>query len=325
MHSYETHVISPRQASSEDVVRRWRKPKAAGLEASGLSREKGGCCRLETETHSNLPEDLLLSYSDIRYEINDGIAELTLARDDRRNTLTDSRIIDEIVDALDRAVNDQAGVLILTGEGKAFSAGGNIKEARKRAESDAPASLRSFYTDGIHRIVKAVWGLEIPTIAAVNGPAIGAGFDLVLYCDLAIASTDARFCEQFVNIGLIPGDGGAWILPRRLGWQVAADLAFTGRTVGAEEARLLGIVRDVVTPDVLMPRTRDLAAQIASRPPLAVRYIKMLLRQGGEQGLDEHLSHCAALQALCQKSEDHAAALAAFMQRSPITPTFTGR
>lgn len=168
-------------------------------------------------------------------------------------------------------------------------------------------------------------GLDIPTIAAVNGPAIGAGFDLVLYCDLAIASTDARFCEQFVNIGLIPGDGGAWILPRRLGWQIAADLAFTGRTVDAEEAKRIGIVREVVEPDALMARTRELAAHIAGRPPLAVRYIKMLLRQGWEQGLDEHLSHCAALQALCQKSDDHAAALDAFMQRSPTIPTFTGR
>lgn len=266
-----------------------------------------------------------MAYSDIRFDIEDGVALLTLARHDRRNTLTDDGVIDEVVDAFARAGREDARVLVLTGEGSAFSAGGNLKEARKRSENDNPAALRTFYTDGIHRMVKAVRAVEIPIIAAVNGPAIGAGFDLVLYCDLAIASSKARFCEQFVNLGLIPGDGGAWIMQRRLGWQIAAELAYTGRTVQADEAKTLGIVREVVEPEALLPRARELALQIASRPPLAVRYMKMLLRQAPEQGLDEHLSHCAALQALCQKSEDHAKALGAFMERSQTAPAFIGR
>lgn len=266
-----------------------------------------------------------MPYEDIRFEVSDGIAELTLARDDRRNTLTDTNLIEEFVDATEQAVAAQARALILTGDGRAFSAGGNLKEVRARAGKNIPVSeMRSFYTDGIHHIVKAVHGLDIPTIAAVNGPAIGAGFDLAMYCDMAIGSTRALFCEAFVNLGLIPGDGGAWILQRRLGRAVAADLALTGRTVEAEEAKQLGILSEVVEPDQLIPRARELAAHIASRPPMAVAFIKMLLRQGSEQGLDEHLSHCAALQALCQASEDHIAALNSFMDRTP-TPTYVGR
>jgi len=273
----------------------------------------------------NQRRERALSYTEIRFEISDQVATLTMARDDRRNTLTDAGVIDEIVDAVGRAEAEGARALILTGDGSAFSAGGNLKEAQKRSENDAPADLRLFYTDGIHRMVKALRAVEIPVIAAVNGPAMGAGFDLVLYCDIAIASECAKFCEAFINIGLIPGDGGIWIMQRRLGWQVAAELAFTGRVLDAEEALGLGVVREVVAPDQLMKRAGEIARQIAARPPLAIKYMKMLMRQAPEQGLDEHLSHCAALQALCQKSEDHAAAIQTFLERSDKTPTFVGR
>ena len=266
-----------------------------------------------------------MDYKDIRYEASEGIGLLTFTRNDRRNTLTDTRVIDEVEHALCRVSRDGVRVLIITGEGQAFSAGGNIKGAKSRSENDAPVELRRFYIDGIHRIVKAVHCLDIPVIAAVNGPAIGAGFDLVLYCDVAIASTKARFSEQFVNLGLIPGDGGMWIMQRKLGWQVAAELGFTGRNVAAEEAKTLGIVREIVEPEALLTRAHELAAQIACRPPVAVRYIKLLLRQGAEQNLDEHLDHCAALQALCQKTEDHAAAVRAIIEHDPVTPIFKGQ
>ncbi|MEQ9121091.1 MAG: enoyl-CoA hydratase-related protein, partial [Alphaproteobacteria bacterium] len=239
----------------------------------------------------NQRRERALSYTEIRFEISDQVATLTMARDDRRNTLTDAGVIDEIVDAVGRAEAEGARALILTGDGSAFSAGGNLKEAQKRSENDAPADLRLFYTDGIHRMVKALRAVEIPVIAAVNGPAMGAGFDLVLYCDIAIASECAKFCEAFINIGLIPGDGGIWIMQRRLGWQVAAELAFTGRVLDAEEALGLGVVREVVAPDQLMKRAGEIARQIAARPPLAIKYMKMLMRQAPEQGLDEHLSH----------------------------------
>ncbi|MEQ8748525.1 MAG: enoyl-CoA hydratase-related protein [Amphiplicatus sp.] len=263
-------------------------------------------------------------YADIRFDICDHVATLTMARDDRRNTLTDAGVIEEMVDAFGRAETEGARALILTGDGSAFSAGGNLKEAYKLSQDSAPAELRLFYTEGIHRIVKAVRALEIPVIAAVNGPAMGAGFDLALYCDIAIASERAKFCEAFINIGLIPGDGGIWIMQRRLGWQVAAELAFTGRVLDAKEALALGVVREVVAHDDLMLRAGETARQIAARPPLAIKYMKMLMRQAPEQGLDDHLSHCAALQALCQKSEDHVVALRAFLERSDASPTFSG-
>jgi len=156
---------------------------------------------------------------------------------------------------------------------------------------------------------------EIPVIAAVNGPAIGAGFDMANMCDIRIGSTNAQFGETFVNLGIVPGDGGAWFLQRLLGYQRAADLVFTGRIVKAEEAKALGLLLDVTTPDELMPRALEIARRIAAKPPLSVRYNKKLMKLAQRQHLEEHLDICAAYQAICHKTEDHAEALAAFFEK----------
>jgi enoyl-CoA hydratase/carnithine racemase len=163
----------------------------------------------------------------------------------------------------------------------------------------------------------------VPVIAAVNGPAIGAGFDMVNMCDIRIGSTAAQFGETFVNLGIIPGDGGAWFLQRIVGYQRAAELTLTGRIVKAEEAKALGILLEVVEPGELLPRAQEIAAKIAAKPPLAVRYGKRLLKLAQRQQLAEHLDVCSAFQAICHKTEDHQEALTAFFEKRP--GKFTGK
>jgi len=244
-----------------------------------------------------------------------GVAVLTFKRNDVRNALTGTELISDIVATVAWA-NASLGVsaLILTGEGSAFSAGGNIKTMGERAKGP-PHELQLAYKHGIQRIPLALQEAEVPVIAAVNGPAIGAGFDLANMCDIRIGSTNAQFGETFVNLGLIAGDGGAWLLQRLLGYQRAAELTFSGRIVKAEEARALGILLEVTAPEALLPRAKEMAGVIAAKPPLAVRYAKRLLKLAQQQPLREHLEVCASYQALCHKTADHAEALAAFFEK----------
>lgn len=265
------------------------------------------------------PPDL----KDATLAVEDRVAVLTFKRDDVRNALTSTDLVNDISKALAWAnVNPEISVLIMTGEGAAFSAGGNIKTMGER--SKAPVfELQQTYRRGIQRLPLALQEAEIPVIAAVNGPAIGAGFDLANMCDIRLGSTNAQFGETFVNLGIIPGDGGAWFMQRLLGYQRTAELTFTGRIVKAEEAKQLGILLEVTAPDELLPRAKELAAKIAAKPPLAVRYAKRLLKLAQRQGLEEHLDICAAFQAICHKTEDHAEALAAFFEKR--AGSFKGR
>ena len=243
------------------------------------------------------------------------VATLTFQRDDVRNALTGTELTADIVATLDWANTcANLSVLIMTGEGSAFSAGGNIKNMPARAK-ESPHILAQYYKYGVQRIPVAMQAVEIPIIAAVNGPAIGAGFDLANMCDIRVGSTNAQFGETFANLGLIAGDGGGWYLQRLIGYQRAAELTFTGRIVKAEEAKTLGILLEITEPDALLPRVKEMAAKMATKPPLALRYAKRLLKLAQQQGLNEHLDTCSSFQALCQKSEDHTEALAAFFEK----------
>ncbi|MEC7487949.1 MAG: enoyl-CoA hydratase-related protein, partial [Pseudomonadota bacterium] len=207
----------------------------------------------------------------------------------------------------------------------AFSSGGNIKDmqGKKGIFGGGPAGTRTGYIDGIQKVPKALYTLNIPSICAVQGPAIGAGCDLALYCDIVIASTSAKFGETFINVGIIPGDGGAWILPRRVGLQRAAELIFTGRIVDGAEAADIGLALECVEPEILMTRTMELAETIASRPPVTARMLKSLLRQSLSAGLFDFLDNCAALQAICHSTDDHLEAVTAMLQKRE--PTFHGK
>jgi enoyl-CoA hydratase/carnithine racemase len=258
----------------------------------------------------------LPALKDATLELDGRAAVLTLDRDDVRNALTGTALIDDICAALSWAdASPEVSVLILTGAGAAFSAGGNIKTMRERALSSTAAQMEHYYRRGIQRIPQTMNAIDVPVVAAVNGPAIGAGCDLALMCDLRIGSTAAQFGETFVNLGLMSGDGGAWFLQRAVGAHRAAELTFTGRVVKADEARELGILLEVTAPDRLIPRARDIAAVIAAKPPLAVRYAKRTLRLARQQGVEEHLESCASFQGALQKTEDHLEALAAFFEK----------
>lgn len=267
------------------------------------------------------------SYEHIRFSINDGIAHLILARPDSFNAFSGTDMLVEICSAVEGLEqNDGARVLLLSAEGKHFSAGGDLQEMRdkKGQFSGGAAELQERYGREIQRLARAFHGLSIPSIAAVQGAAMGTGCNLTYYCDFTLASTQARFCESFVNLGILPGSGGAWFLPRRVGVQRAAELMITGRVIDGREARDIGLALDCVEPDELLPAALALARRIASRPPLAVRGMKVLLRQSLTGSLEDTLALTAAQQAICHGTEDHLTAVQAFLDKKD-SPEFKGR
>jgi enoyl-CoA hydratase/carnithine racemase len=207
--------------------------------------------------------------------------------------------------------------VILTGAGKAFSAGGNLKAMRERSGSFAgpPVHIRERYRTGIHRMVRALWNIEVPMIAAVNGPAIGLGNDVACLADMRIASDKAIFGATFLKIGLVPGDGGAWLLPRIIGSARAAELFFTGDTIDAETARDWGLVSRVVPGENLIAEARALAGRICRQPPDALRMTKKLMREGQGASFDTIMEMSAAMQAIAHVTADHGEAVDAFFEK----------
>lgn len=268
----------------------------------------------------NLPQ-----LTDALLTLENRIATLTLNRDDVRNALTGTALIDDILATIDWVnKNENVSVLIITGAGKAFSAGGNIKEMLERETTYRDGAfggdvyeVQNKYRHGIQQIPLAVYQCEVPVVAAINGPAIGAGFDLTCMCDLRIGCPDTLLGETFVNLGIIPGDGGAWFLQRLVGYQKAAELTFTGRLVKADEAQSIGLLLDVVPSDQLLSRAHTLAQQIASKPPQALRMTKRLMKAAQKQELPEFLDLCALFQGVCHNTQDHQEAVSAFVEKRP--------
>jgi enoyl-CoA hydratase/carnithine racemase len=178
-------------------------------------------------------------------------------------------------------------------------------------------------TAGIQRVAKTMWECEVPMIAAVNGPAYGAGFDAACMCDIRIALTEATFAENFVRVGLIPGDGGAWLLPRQLGLARAAEMTFTAEPIAAATALAWGLVSNVVEPELLMPEACALALRIARNPPRQLRMAKRLLRESLTNRLDTVLELSAAYQGACNQTDDHAEAVNSLLEKRDAT--FVGR
>lgn len=249
----------------------------------------------------------------------------TLDLPESRNPISSTEMIDALVGAADR-VNGDDGVraVIITGAGTAFSSGGNVKDmaSGEGLFGHAPHRQRTAYRDGIQRIPRALHQCEVPLIAAVNGPAVGAGCDLAMMCDLRIASTTAFFAESFVKLGIIPGDGGAYFLPRAVGYARAAEMALTGDRVDAATALEWGLVSRVVEPEKLLDEAHALAARVAANPPHAVRMAKKLLREAQGRSLDTVLELSAAMQAIAHQTKDHHEAVAAMLEKR--SPEFTG-
>ncbi len=273
----------------------------------------------ESQTDPMKPEDAgKTEYREIIFAQQGPIAVLTLNRPDIRNAFTHQEMIDEIVDACQRVQDaESVSVLVVTGNGSAFSAGGNVKDMYKKEGmfSGDPNDVRQNYRKGIQRVTLAFQRLDVPAIAAVNGAAVGAGCDLTCMCDIRIASEKAVFGETFVSVGLIPGDGGAFLLPRVVGFSKALELAFTCRVIDAAEALRIGLVSEVTPAERLLDRAMEVAQEIAQHPARILRLAKRLFYLSQGRSLEETLELSCSFQALCHHSPEHMAALEAFFAR----------
>jgi len=258
----------------------------------------------------------------VLFERRGHVALLTLNRPDTRNALSGEEMFaafEWIFDELNHDLSIRAAVL--TGSGSAFCSGGNVAEMKGRTGmfGGTPEQITANYRTGIQRIPRAFEKLQVPIIAAVNGAAIGSGNDLACMCDIRIASSTARFAESFVKVGIIPGDGGCWLLPRVIGMARAAEMALTGDTIDAQQALRIGLVSSVVDPDALLTEALLLAERIAANPPQVLRWTKQLLKQGTNGTLDQALDAAGFLQGHAHQTRDHAEALAAFFEkRDPV-------
>ncbi|HRD77470.1 MAG TPA: crotonase/enoyl-CoA hydratase family protein [Hyphomicrobiaceae bacterium] len=261
----------------------------------------------------------------VLYEQDGGIVTVTLNAPKTRNALDDP-VIDGIVEAC-RRINADMSVrcAIITAKGEAFSSGGNVKAMRNGEGmfGGTPVDMRRGYQTTIHGIPRSIYALEVPTICAVNGPAIGAGCDLTLMCDIRIAGRKAQFAESFLRVGLVSGDGGAWFLPRVVGLSRAYEMTLTGDVVDAERAERIGLVSKVVDDDMLMDEARALAARIAAHPPHSIRLNKRLLRESQGVSLDVALELASAMQALVQSTSDQKEAVAALIEKRK--PSYKGK
>jgi len=262
----------------------------------------------------------------IREERQDGVLIWTLEREARLNALPDLTDGEEFAAACARADDDPSvRCVVLTGAGRAFSAGGDLTAMRDRRDlfEGSPAEIRERYRRVVHRIVRSLYDLAVPLVSAVNGPAMGLGCGIAATADIRIASERASFGVPFLKLGIIPGDGGAWRLPRDVGYARAAEMLFTGRSIDAETAERWGLVNRVVPHDRLMDEALAAAGQIAAQPPQALRMAKALMRQGRDQTFEQILELSAAMQALAHHTDDHREGVAAVLEKRPAD--FTGR
>ncbi|MBA3056142.1 MAG: crotonase/enoyl-CoA hydratase family protein [Sphingomonadales bacterium] len=247
-------------------------------------------------------------------------------RPDQMNAITEAQQCDEILafcTAMTRYKTVRA--IVLTGAGKAFCAGGNVKHMQERAGmfAGSPYDIRHTYRTTVQLVGPALYNLEVPIIAAINGAAIGLGLDLSCMCDIRLASEKAVVAESYVKLGIIPGGGGAWILPRIVGNARAALMTLTGDAIKADKMLEYGLVAEVLPPEDLLPRAKELAHAIAANPGHATRMAKRLLREGQAMTLPALLEMAAAFQAAAHHTEDHLEAVNAMLEKR--SPQFTGK
>lgn len=252
------------------------------------------------------------------YETDGPVVVLTMNDPAMRNPLSGNAAVDEFVAACARIAADPAvRAVVITGAGPAFSSGGSLKAMREDWKDRKPgAAVREQLRNGVQRLSLALHSLQVPTIAAVNGPAIGGGCDLACLCDVRIASERARFAANFVKLGIVPAIGGAWLLTRILGASRAAEMCLTGDVLDAQAALACGLVSRVVPPDQLMPQAKALAARIAANSGPALRMTKGLLRAADRTDLPTFLDMAAGMQALAMHTDEHEEAVRRFEDRA---------
>jgi 2-(1,2-epoxy-1,2-dihydrophenyl)acetyl-CoA isomerase len=252
-----------------------------------------------------------------RVERDGAVATVTLDRPDAMNALTRASRRSLALDL--RALSADAAVrcVVLTGAGRAFCAGQDLRE--EDALADVDTTIRETYVP----IIEALVGMPKPVIAAINGAAVGAGLSLALACDVRYLADGAVLMMAFSNIALVPDSGGSWFLPRIVGYARAFELAASGRRVGSDEALALGLVERVLPHDELLPAANELAAALAARPTLALAWTKRLLRAAEQGTLSDVMELEAQLQVAAVATHDHAEGVAAFLAKRE--PRFEGR
>ena len=270
-----------------------------------------------------------MEYEDVQYEVRERIATITLNRPERLNSFSPP-LLRNWADAIKRASeDDDVRVVVVTGAGRAFCAGADVKA--RAAENDiiaadadqTPALRRNSLRFRVHRVPQALQYLDKPYIAAVNGAAVGAGMDMASMADLRIASDQARFGMAYVRVGLVPGDGGAWLLPRLVGLQKALELIWSGELFDAQEALEMGYVSRVVPHDSLMDEVYAYAEKLASGPPITMQLAKRLVYRGLDTPFMEALDAAQAAMTIVQTSEDSKEGPKAFAEKRQ--PVFQGR
>jgi enoyl-CoA hydratase/carnithine racemase len=259
--------------------------------------------------------------SDLEVIREGGVTTVLLNRPERKNAFT-LDMIDQWAETLDDAQKDaNTRVVVLRGAGDAFCSGVDLD--RMDDTGIAPLERKTMLHERVQNVPRAVARLEKPLLASVSGPAVGAGMDMALMCDIRLASRSARFCESYIRIGLVPGAGGLYFLPRIVGPSKALELFLTGEFVDAEEAHRIGIVNRLYDDDKLLDATYELARKLAAGPPISTRVIKRALLQSVNIDLQTSLDLASSHMAVVQSTEDSREAMSAFRERR--TPEFIGR
>jgi 2-(1,2-epoxy-1,2-dihydrophenyl)acetyl-CoA isomerase len=257
----------------------------------------------------------------IRAEVADKVATITLNRPEKMNAFTDEMIAHWIALIEEYRTSAEVHVIVVTGTGRAFSTGGDVSRFDAHA-GDTPAGIKGRLRDGIQRLALRLREIDKPVIAAVNGIATGGGVDLAMMCDLRFAARSARFAETYVRMGLLPGAGGAYFLPRLVGAAKALELFWGCEWIGAEEAERIGLVNRVIDDARLMEETLAFARRVAGAAPLSVRLVKTLVYRSLEAEMRDALELAAANLPVVRMSADHKEAVAA--HREKRDPLFQG-
>ncbi len=251
-----------------------------------------------------------MAYETIQYDVSEGVATITLNRPDSLNSVNE-QLGRELIDALRSAEKDAAArALVLTGAGRAFCAGQDLRE-RQGSSVSLGDSLRTRYNPIILRMRR----LEKPIVGGVNGVAAGAGMSLALACDMIVASEKAQFIEVFMRVGLVPDSGSSYFLPRLVGYAKAFELMSLAEPLAATDALSLGIVNRVVPGEDMQSTTRELALRLAQSPTRSIGLLKRELNRALDAGLEEALEYEAHMQELAGRTEDHKEGVAAFVEK----------
>jgi len=259
--------------------------------------------------------------SELLFEVESGVATITINRPAKRNSFTDDMLTHWVAFLDECAQREDIKVIVFTGTETSFCSGGDVGSFAEKSEQ-SPLAAKERLMGFTQSLTRRVASVDKPIIAAVNGTAVGGGMDVALMCDVRLATASARFAETYAKMGLIPGVGGAYFLPRIIGTAAALDLFWTCRWVDAAEALSMGLVNRVFPDEEFRDKVREYAEQIAGAAPLSVRYIKRLVYQGQTSDLGSHLDTLSSNIALIRTSNDHKEAIAAFKEKRP--PSFTG-